>query len=453
MLHPSARRRLAAMAVATALGIGVLATTQSTAHAAAETCQSVPATIVGSPSTPFLTGTDGPDVIVSNGTPQVTALGGDDIICITAATSAREQIVVSAGAGNDQVTNLRNGSATKARVDLGAGDDVYTGSGGQDVVREISGEGDEGAGADQIRTGAGSDSVTTGQFAQPNADLVDLGDGRDELEIRSLDNRAATLLGGNGSDQLSKAFTVTRPAGFWRFDNSTQTATLDGVPQIVWSSFDRFDLNNFANEQDVSFVGSSASETVFFSSWFTDVSMGGGNDTIIGRQIGGVDNSLHRSRLAGGSGRDEFQFISGDPFGLVATGDLRRGSLVVNDKGTFNDIRADLSSVEDLAFEGREVTVKGDSKANRLEATGCNVTAVGRGGNDRVKRSGSDAFVGQNCLKRLKPSRLLGGPGNDRITGANFVDTLIGGPGRDRASGRKGRDSCRAEVERSCERN
>ncbi len=451
MLRTSARRRWTSMAAATAFGIAVLAA-QPAAQGAVETCQGVPATIVGSPGTERLVGTEGADVIVSSGSAQVAGLGGDDIICITSATGTKELVVVFAGAGNDQVANLRDGSTTQTRVGLGPGDDTYTGSNGEDFVRELGNEDVEGAGTDHIRTGVGNDSVTTGQFGQPNTDTVDLGDGDDDLVVRSNDNRAATLDGGNGSDQLSKAYTYPRPVGSWRFDNNVQTATLDEVPMIVWSSFERFDLNNFANEQRLSFLGSPAQETVYFSSWFIDVAMGGGTDTVIGRQVPVVFNSLHRSHLAGGSGRDEFQFISAS-FGVRATGDLGRGRLFIDDESTLNDIRADLNGVEDLTFEARKITLKGDNRANRLQVTGCDVTAVGRGRNDRIVRTGADRFAGQSCLKRMKASRLAGGPGNDRITGNSLADTLIGGPGRDRAEGRKGRDTCHAEVERSCEKN
>jgi hypothetical protein len=76
--------RSTTLTAAALLGLTLLAPATSSAAATA-TCQGVPATIVGSATQPELRGTDGPDVIVTNDSALVLALGGDDLICVTGA--------------------------------------------------------------------------------------------------------------------------------------------------------------------------------------------------------------------------------------------------------------------------------------------------------------------------------------------------------------------------------
>ena len=73
---------------------------------------------------------------------------------------------------------------------------------------------------------------------------------------------------------------------------------------------------------------------------------------------------------------------------------------------------------------------------------------VGTSGNDEICGYGGD-----DVLKGLGGNdKLRGGTGNDDLRGGPGRDVLLGGPGNDRAIGGPGADSCRAEVERKCER-
>jgi hypothetical protein len=47
--------------------------------------------------------------------------------------------------------------------------------------------------------------------------------------------------------------------------------------------------------------------------------------------------------------------------------------------------------------------------------------------------------------------RLLGGPGNDVLSGGFYPEHLLGGRGVDKTYGRGGHDVCRAEVKDGCE--
>ena len=88
------------------LGLTLLTPTHAATAAAAETCQGVPATIVGTPEGRVV-GTAGDDVIVSGGAWSVKAGDGDDLVCIPPMEGdlLGNVVQVDAGAGDDTVVS------------------------------------------------------------------------------------------------------------------------------------------------------------------------------------------------------------------------------------------------------------------------------------------------------------------------------------------------------------
>ncbi len=144
---------------------GAVSLAATSAGAAGETCNGLPATIVGTAAGETLTGTPGNDVIVAlGGNDTISGLAGHDTVC--------------AGEGNDYV----NG---------GVGNDAIFGEGGNDRL-------EGGKGLDTIDGGAGDDIVK----GQQDNDTLGGGSGHD------------TLAGGIGDDSLGggDGFDVCDPA-------------------------------------------------------------------------------------------------------------------------------------------------------------------------------------------------------------------------------------------------
>ncbi len=120
-----------------------------------QTCEGLPATIVGTEDDDFLEGTDGPDVIVG--------LGGDDFI-----HSRNGNDIVCAGPGNDTVYT-RNGADI---INGDDGNDRLSGGGNSDVIRG-------GAGNDYILGGGHDDSL----FGDDGDDLLNGGPGLDNCNV------------------------------------------------------------------------------------------------------------------------------------------------------------------------------------------------------------------------------------------------------------------------------
>jgi hypothetical protein len=161
----------------------------ATAHAAG-ICQGLPATIEGSTGT--VTGTAGPDVIVVTGSvSQVSAGGGDDLICLIGTTQLpgfNIYISVDPGEGDDVVDASAAGANTT--TNLGPGADSFTGS----------------AFNDQVSAGT---KVPLGETGDPGPDQVRTGPGRDYLGVGSGDTVDAHL--GKGVDTLIFASSYAGP--------------------------------------------------------------------------------------------------------------------------------------------------------------------------------------------------------------------------------------------------
>ena len=139
---------------------------------AGEMCHGQAATLVGSPDM-TLVGTDGDDVIVTNGSWVIFADDGNDRVCVTGNPG-----LVYAGFGDDVVDTT---AASSGSSFLGPGADTYLGGPGADFVKAA---GNPGSGAsigdqevDVIDAGAGSATIYSGAPGKANADTITVGDG------------------------------------------------------------------------------------------------------------------------------------------------------------------------------------------------------------------------------------------------------------------------------------
>jgi len=207
----------------------------------------------------------------------------------------------------------------------------------------------------------------------------------------------------------------------------------------------------------------------------------GGNDTIC----------LEDGRVRGGPGRDSV-FVGGEvefpdleirdvedldvtvQRGVVRLIHVRGGEgtldiggaglLVIGRNRITVDLEDDLVEVDGGTYSvlgtpsvfagARQVHLEGDSGSNELaaEPRGCSVVIEGGRGDDHLELYGiTYKLPSMRGCHRQRP-RLLGQRGDDILQGRRTDDVLVGGPGSDKAYGAEGTDTCRAEIERKCER-
>ncbi|TGN62900.1 hypothetical protein EXE59_02265 [Nocardioides eburneiflavus] len=272
-------RRTTTLTAAGLIGLALL--TPTAGSAADESCLWEPATLVGTPDHP-LVGTDGRDVIVTNGATEVTALGGDDRICVTG--KRHPWIAVDAGAGND-VVDGQHRSGQPVFADLGTGTDVFVG--GDDDDRVTLAYPDAGGGPD----------VVTG------------GDGDDTIQLQ------------------------TGP-GDARVDNALGTFSSSGAALARWSGVEEFWLAEPPSPRALTFVGSRRRDTVVDDARtpsVVHVTLDVGADAYRSRTA-----PLPGSSISGGVGSDLIE-VASPTSGLHL--DLQRQRMVVDDTTAYTGRR------------------------------------------------------------------------------------------------------------------
>jgi Ca2+-binding RTX toxin-like protein len=453
-------RRTTTLTAAGLIGLALLTPT-STASAAGETCRGEAATIVGAPRVEVV-GTEGRDVIVTNQSQDVQALGGDDLICITGPDqrSGYRPVEIDAGAGDDVVDGT-TAADWPMSGSLGPGGDTLHGGAGSEYIDTGARSADHthvDTDHDVVLGGGGDDSITSGQAGAANTDVIDLGTDDDYIRYSGAATGDSTVTGGTGDDTLS----VSTAAHSLTLDNGLGRQTEDGVPTLTWSGLERFTVwATHEDRLDLDLQGTGADENfeVYSDRGVVRASLRGGTDTLVTSST-----LLDGSVVDGGAHRDRFYVMDRD-LGLDL--DLEDERLVTRDGASSS--RAAVEAFEDAELHARTVTLKGDTGHNDLGISACTGTVKGRDGRDSLRRSYDSWFESRpGCGERYRmdggagadrikghsgADRLVGGSGSDTLEGANGADTLIGGPGRDRADGGRGRpDRCVAEREKRCER-
>ena len=148
-------------AIATISGLALPETpVASTASAAAApSCFGVAPTILGTGAD--IEGTEGPDVVITNGASQVTTLGGDDLVCITGSLTGNG--IFDTGAGDDRVDSSAASKDQYLYIHLGPGADQFSGGSATEEVT-ANDETPDDIDRDVISTAGGNDTVYSGGF-------------------------------------------------------------------------------------------------------------------------------------------------------------------------------------------------------------------------------------------------------------------------------------------------
>lgn len=422
------------------LGATLLPTTS--AAAVPTTCQGQAVTISGpGDASGTLTGTEGRDVIATEGATRVLALGGDDLVCVTGVARP----VVDAGPGNDSVdaSTAVGGSESV----LGEGDDRYVGSAGWDVVHAgtVQAGTHLDSGRDVIGTGPRGlreDVVVSGQAHQANSDEVRAG--WVDLTWYGVATGAGALEG--GADSLLRLDPVEAWAVSINADFGTVGMTRAALLQT--SGFARFAVTSHAGLTHFRFRGSQRHDSLFFdglrSSTLFQASFRSGDDEL---RIVSLEKTKDNASFSGGRGTDRLDL------GMAAVPDvdldLRKGRLSTGrGKG---EVTIAARGFEDTTVVAPDVEVLGTPGDNDVAVLACRATARGLGGKDTLAALDASVDLGRAECARTPGVRFLGGAGKDTLIGSNGRDLLVGGSGKDFVDGRSGRDVCQGETVRHCE--
>ncbi|WP_167288718.1 calcium-binding protein [Nocardioides seonyuensis] len=411
------------------LGLALLSP-MTTASAAAETCRGEAATIVG--TGPTITGTEGRDVVVTNGATDIDTLGGDDLVCVVPSSGDEwvpTRVDVDAGPGDDVVdTSAGRPTPGVFTVVLGVGADTYVGGGGQDEVTTGNRTDLVDDDTDTVRTGDFYDRVITGAQNGASHDVVDTGSDSDVIQLTSTSFGAdAVLAAGEGDDVLQ----VEIASGDVSFDMAPGVMRTT-AGNATFSSVDEVALNTHSNGT-VTYAGTRSDDVLGIhprgATPTLDVATKGGADEIV---IEPADISA-ASRIEAGSGRDEL--VAASHTGRLAL-HLKKDQLEIDDTSVVAD------SMEHALLMAPQVKLVGDRADNLLGYVGCEATMRGGAGRDELYGTSDNDFH-RYRFDCLETATMNGGSGADRLFGGPGADRLSGGSGRDSLRGRNSSDVLR----------
>ncbi len=429
--------RTTTLTTAALLGLALLVPTG--AQAAAETCRGLPATLVGA-ADQRLVGTEGPDVVVTNGAQSLTALGGNDTICVTGAPVTAGQAImdIDAGDGDDYVEASVQGRGTTTV--LGAGADTFiSGNGAEHRVStgtsNLASMTD--TEVDSVRITLGNASVTSGQVGTVNSDTVQINDGT--VVWNGLSGGQGPVTAAGRGHLVLGGITGSAVIDAGRGYASSESSSLG------FTGFTGFIFSGGSAGGKLTFRGTGADERleVFAPDAFErDVVMRGGDDF-----YGTNGTGTRSSKARGGSGRDEV-LLALPRYDVTA--DLDSGRAVAR-KGRAKRI-VKTAAFEDLSLTARRGTVDGTPGGEQIIVAACRVNVSADRGKDFVAATDEldDVWPVRDCSRYS--AYLSGGIGKDTLIGGPGDDRLIGGPGRDTIDGGSGRDVCEGERRRGCER-
>jgi Ca2+-binding RTX toxin-like protein len=386
------------------------------------------------------------------GASDVVQIGGSNQNDSAIGTSGGDTIFGELGAdtlngvgGNDTL----NGGDGNDTLIGGLGFDTINGGVGNDLF--IINEGDMG-GAETYDGGAGTDTI---RFAGTSAAqsfnfIVSVVSGIERLEF-------ASTTGGYAEAVFFTNNIGTLPSNLEVVGSSIQnivtmapfsaasglSVNLSGYVLTNWGSNDLFQLIGNDNPDNV--TGTSAYDYIDGGGGNDTLNGGGGNDTIIGNL--GVDT------VNGGAGNDSVNYFLGDGNGVM-DGGADSDFLAVHDGAG--------AGILNVTWNGSGLTVVSGNSVTNIEAISANLgggvdwliynateavtvnlfaaTASGFSSINNVERvvggSGDDSLSGN-----ASDNRLDGAGGNDSLSGGGGIDTLIGGDGDDAIEGASGNDS------------
>ena len=319
-----------------------------------------------------------------------------------------------------------SGVATAATLSGGGGDDVLTGGDGVDTLNA-------GADADRLDGGAGNDTLN--------------GDPGDDALVGGLGND--TFNGGTGTD-LADFSLRTSPVTV-SLDNTAN----DGAPA---------ELDNVRN--DVENATGGTGNDVLLGGTAANVLAGGpGEDSLDGDAGNDVlDGGVDADVLTGGAGTDSVTYaarvapvtvsldgLGGD--GEAGEDDTIRADVEAVTGGSADDVLVGGALVDTLSGgQGADVlrgeagadVLNGDDGDDVLEGGSAGDTFAGGAGVDTADYSArtvaltidldgaaDDGETVENDNVRPDVERVLGGAGDDTLTGNNAVNVLAGGAGND----------------------
>lgn len=424
----------------------------------------------------------------TGGTIAMTGGTGIDTLLLTTASGTTGELVLATGAKIDVITLIdgtgtgdagadiritATGYASSLRIDASELDAGGTGTGAEDTLDEVLYfNGSSASGAFTVLGGAGADQMSGGS----GADSLDGGAGNDLILGAAGDDKllgndgADTLISGTGNDSINGGAgndriilgdsTGTATAGY--MDNADTLNGGDGTDTLVVSASGAaftFSYSNTSSIEVLELQGSGAGSSTGTATLLSQAQTAGIATVKLGDHSNfSVSATSYTSGLTydlnGNTGAVSLDGGAGDDIFLIkGTGVLAIGDTLGGADGT------DIIRLDNGTGAGTTVSVAigdGVKKIERIEvadnstgSAGATVTistdAFASGDTVIITASDLDATEAFSLMTATGNAKaafsVIGGAGNDTLTGGGKADTLSGGAGNDSLSGGAGNDT------------
>ncbi|MEY4250035.1 MAG: hypothetical protein RJA87_1668 [Pseudomonadota bacterium] len=456
---------------AVSVNLGLIAA-QNTGSAGTDTLTSIE-NLLGSSYNDILTGTSGANSLDGGAGNDILIGGaGDDVYGVDA---LGDSITELANEGTDTVRSSIGYQLTDDLENLtllGSASIDGTGNGANNVLIGNDGANrlDGVAGADSMSGGGGNDSYIVESAGDSVTELA--GGGTD-----SVYSSVSFSLGANVENLILTGTAATNGTGNAEANiligNSADNRMLGGDGDDILVAGAGNDYLDGGNGTDIaSFEGATTNLSIDLSTALGTISTSLGTDTLVSIEgiIGGSGNDVLKgdagaNYLDGGFGNDTLTGGAGDDiYGVDSTLD----SVTELAGGGTDEVRASISytlgsTLENLTLVGSDrINGTGNSLDNVIIGNGGNNILVGGAGNDRLDggagldiASYADITTGLTLNLTLTTAQamgtagndtlisiegLIGGSGNDSLTGNSDSNILEGGLGNDRLDGGAGLD-------------
>ena len=355
-------------------------------------------------------------VNLGTGTATGASIGSDTLANIDKVRGTRFADVINGGSGNDDLVGFLGSDV----INGGAGNDIINGGGGADT---LSG----GAGDDTINGFGGNDTI----IASTGNDTIDGGSVKTETNTIDYSQLAISTPGPGVTVNLI-AGTDTKPGGGGSdtLNDITNVVGTAGDDTIVGSNHQSTLIGGAGND---TITGGSGKDTIDPGTGTNTVDGGKGIDTItFASAAAGVHVSL-RNNLATGTNIDDslihIENIRGSKFADVLIGDAKAN--VINPgagNDTVNGESGDDIIVASSTADGAD-NINGGAGVDTM-------TYAARHGNLHISlnKKANDGAKGEHDFIHKDVENVIGGSGNDTISGDSANNVLNGGPGKNTLS-------------------
>ncbi len=354
-------------------------------------------------------------VSLAKGTATGASIGTDTLANINKVRGTRFADVIVGGPGNDDLVGFLGNDV----ISGGAGNDILNGGGGADTLNG-------GAGNDTINGFGGNDTI----IASTGNDAIDGGSVKTETNTIDYSQLPDTPPAGVTVDLIAGTDTKPGGGGSDTLNDITNVIGTAGDDTIVGSNHQSTLIGGAGND---TITGGSGKDTIDPGTGTNTVDGGKGIDTItFASAAAGVHVSL-RNNLATGTNISDslthIENIRGSKFADVLIGDSKNNVITPGlGNDTVNGESGDDIIVASSTADGAD-NINGGAGVDTM-------TYAARHGNLHISlnKKANDGAKGEHDFIHKDVENVIGGSGNDTISGDSANNVLNGGPGKNTLS-------------------